>query len=105
MMQGFPVMCEIVMRLGSVMDDHDELAAALARYARATPFGDKHRPDGGGPVDTFPPLAPSARTRHPSQWVRMMRAVARLEEFPADNAEILAFEASTYLLQRAGEDV
>lgn len=83
------------------MDDQDELAAALARYARATPFGDKHRPAERGPVEVFPPLAPSARTRHPSQWVRMMRALARLEEFPADNTEILAFEASTYLLQQS----
>ena len=38
------------------MDDHDELTAALARYARATPFGDKHRPVECGPVDTFPRL-------------------------------------------------
>lgn len=83
------------------MDDQDELDEALARYARATPFGDKHRPAECGPVDVFPRLAPSARTRHPSQWIRMMRAVARLHESVEDNAEILAFEASTYLLQQA----
>ena len=86
------------------MDDRDELDAALARYARATPFGDKHRPAECGPVDTFPRLAPSARTRHPSQWVRMMRAVARLQESGEDTAEVIAVEASTYLLQQAGED-
>jgi hypothetical protein len=85
------------------MDEDDELAVALARYARVTPFGDARRPVETGPVEVFPPLAPSARTRHPSQWVRMMRAVARLNDWPADNAEILAFEASLYLLQRAGD--
>lgn len=84
------------------MDD-DEVAAALARYARATPFRDQRTQEERGPVEEFPPLAPSARTRHPSQWVRMMRAVARLEEFPADNADILALEASTYLRQLAGD--
>lgn len=84
-----------------MVDDEDELAAALDRYARATPFGDRHRPPSGGPVDQFPRLPPAARTSHPSQWVRMMRALARLHEFPADNAEILGFEASTYLVQHA----
>ncbi len=79
----------------------DELADALKRYARATPFGDKHRPADVGPVLEFPPLPEAARTKHPSQWVRMMRAVARLHEFPADNAEILGFEAGTYLAQQA----
>lgn len=83
------------------MDDQDELTAALARYARATPFGDRSRPAEAGPVDTFPRLAPSARTRHPSQWVRMMRAVARLQESGQDPAEVLAVEASTYLLQHS----
>lgn len=81
------------------MDD-DELVTALERYARATPYGDRHRPRDGGPVDAFPPLPAAARTSHPSQWVRMMRALARLHEFPADNAEILGFEASTYLVQQ-----
>lgn len=79
----------------------DELADALARYVRATPFGDLHRPAASGPVVDFPQLGRGARTRHPSQWVAMMRALARLNEYPADNAEILAFEASTYLLQQA----
>ena len=79
----------------------DELADALRRYARATPFGDKHRTPASGPVAEFPRLPPAARTAHPSQWVRMMRALARLQEFPADNAEILGFEASTYLAQQA----
>jgi hypothetical protein len=83
--------------------DDDELTAALARYTRATPYGDKHRPPTGGPVDKFPRLSPAARTGHPSQWVRMMRALARMHEFPADNAEILGFEASTYLVQQARE--
>lgn len=80
----------------------DELADALARYVRATPFGDLHRPAESGPVSQFPRLHASARTRHPSQWVRMMRAVARLYEYPQDNAEILALEASMYLKQQAG---
>lgn len=79
----------------------DELADALRRYARATPFGDKHRSPDVGPVGEFPPLPAAARTKHPSQWVRMMRALARLQEFPADNAEILGFEAATYLAQQA----
>lgn len=83
------------------MTEHDELAEALARYVKATPFGDTHRPADGGPVDSFPRLPPAARTRHPSQWVRMMRALARLAEFPGDNAEILGFEASTYLVQQS----
>lgn len=83
------------------MTERDELAEALARYAKATPFGDTHRPPAGGPVDKFPRLPTAARTRHPSQWVRMMRAVARMDEFPADNAEILGFEASTYLVHQA----
>lgn len=81
-----------------VMDD--ELANALARYVRATPFGDLHRPAETGPVAEFPRLPASARTAHPSQWVRMMRAVARMDEYPADNAQIIAFEASTYLAQQ-----
>jgi hypothetical protein len=96
-MLAFPGMRK---RVSTVTDD-DELDVALARYARATPFGDTHRPPAGGPVDKFPRLPPAARTRHPSQWVRMMRAVARLHEFPADNSEILGFEASTYLVQQA----
>lgn len=78
----------------------DELSDALARYVRATPFGDVHRPGGSGPVADFPRLPPAARTAHPSQWVRMMRALARLDEFPGDNAELLGFEASTYLAQQ-----
>lgn len=85
------------------MDGEDELAEALTRYVRATPLGDLHRPAGSGPVEQFPPLPPLARTQHPSQWVRMMRSVARLDEFPCDNAEIIGFEASTYLVQQARE--
>jgi len=80
------------------MDDDDELAVALERYARAAPTGRLHR-HGVGPVANFPRLAPAARTNHPSQWVAMMRALARMQEFPADNAEILGFEAATYLAQ------
>lgn len=85
------------------MEDEDELVTALQRYVRATPYGDMHRPPGEGPVDQFPTLPPIARTSHPSQWVRMMRAVARMHEFPSDDAEILGFEASTYLVQQARE--
>lgn len=82
-------------------ENEDELAQALTRYTRATPFGDRHRPADAGPVDQFPVLPPAARTAHPSQWVRMMRALARMYEFPADNADILGFEAATYLVQQS----
>lgn len=81
-------------------EDDDELVVALERYARATPYGDKHLVQ-GGPVESFPRLPPAARSSHPSQWVRMMRSLARLYDFPADNAEILGFEAATYLVQQS----
>lgn len=79
----------------------DEIADALARYARSTPFGDSHRPPLAGPVDQFPRLPPLARTVHPSQWAAMMRAVARLADFPGNIDEILGWEAATYLVQQS----
>ena len=79
----------------------DEIDEALERYARATPFGDLHRRPDAGPVEQFPRLPPIARTQHPSQWAAMMRAVARLADFPGDMADVLAYEASTYLVQQS----
>lgn len=79
----------------------DEIAEALERYARATPFGDIRRPVEAGPVEQFPRLPRIARTVHPSQWAAMMRAVARLADFPGDVADVLAYEASTYLVQQS----
>ena len=80
-----------------VMDD--ELAEALERYVRATPFGDPHRPAARGPVPRFPRLSRMARTSHPTAWAAMMRAIARMDEWPMSNADIIALEASTYLAQ------
>jgi hypothetical protein len=79
----------------------DEIAEALDRYARATPFGDSQRPTDAGPVERFPRLPPIARSVHPSQWAAMMRAVARLADFPGDMADVLAYEAATYLVQQS----
>ena len=75
------------------MDDHDGFTAALARYAGATSGTNTARSS----VARWTPSRglPSARTRHLSQWVRMMRAVARLQESGEDTSEILAVEAST----------
>jgi hypothetical protein len=79
----------------------DEIDEALERYARSTPFGDIRRSTEAGPVEQFPRLAPIARTVHPSQWAAMMRAVARLADFPGEVSDVLAYEASTYLVQQS----
>lgn len=79
----------------------DEISEALDRYARATPFGDTHRPVDAGPVELFPRLPPVARSVHPSQWAAMMRAVARLADFPGEPADVIAYEAATYLVQQS----
>lgn len=77
----------------------DELADAVERYARYAP--DAPPPLGWGPATSFPRLSHVARTRHPSQWAAMMRAVVRLWDFPGDPADTIAVEASTYLMQEA----
>lgn len=82
--------------------DHDEIREALRRYVSATPFGDHATQNGSGPVGDFPPLPRDIRT-NPLHWVRMMRALTRLHEFPTDPADTLAFEAATYLAQHAGD--
>ena len=74
--------------------DEDEIAAAVRHYYAANPGAPI--PD-CEPVDQFPPLSPGARTRHPSQWVKMRQAVVRLSRHPADPGHILAFEAGTYI--------
>jgi hypothetical protein len=79
----------------------DEIDEALERYARSTPFGDIRRSTEAGPVEQFPRLPPIARSVHPSQWAAMMRAVARLADFPGEVADVLAYEASTYLVQQS----
>lgn len=49
-----------------------------------------------GPVADFPPLPDTSR-HDPAQWAPMMRSLARLLDVPASEADVLAFEASTYL--------
>lgn len=74
--------------------EYDEVAQSLRRYRQQHP---NPNPADVGPVTSFPRLpAPEELDRLP-QWVAHVRSMARMWEYPADDAEILAFEAQTYL--------
>jgi hypothetical protein len=67
---------------------YDEIRAAARRYQAALPDGQ------------FPPLPHAARTNDTRQWDVMMHALARLWQTPAQPADVLAFEAQTYIATR-----
>lgn len=72
--------------------EYDEVANSLRRYRATHPNSDDTH---SGPVTDFPRLPESLDTA--SQWIEHVRALARMWQYPADDAEILAFEAATYL--------
>lgn len=71
--------------------EYDEVANSLRRYRAAHPNPNP----ASGPVTDFPPLPDELDTM--PQWIAHVRSMARMWEYAAEDAEILAFEASTYL--------